>query len=89
MSSDEGYISDEEYTASLVAEGMESITEYTQAFSGQVDFINVKYKTDINLGDLCVIECSKWGININARLVEVIESINEQGVYTITPTFGL
>ena len=89
MSSDEGYISDEEYTASLVAEGMESITEYTQAFSGQVDFTNVKYKTDINLGDLCVIECSKWGININARLVEVIESINEQGVYTITPTFGL
>ena len=89
MSTDEGEISDEEYTASLISEGMESITGITQAFSGKVDFENVKFKTDINLGDICVIENSRWGLHINSRLVEVIESVNENGVYTITPSFGI
>lgn len=89
MSSDEGYIPEAEYIASLRQEGMESITEITQAFSGKIDFGNVKYKTDINIGDLCVIEYAKWGLHIDTRLIEVIESVNEQGVYTITPTFGI
>ena len=87
--SNDGEIPESEYLASLRAEGKAEITNYTTAFSGQVDFENVKYKEDINLGDLCVIENSKWGIHVNARLIEVIESVDETGAYTLNPTFGL
>jgi hypothetical protein len=73
----------------LLMEGLESMTTYTRAFSGEVDFESVKYKEDINIGDLCVIQNTKWGIYVNARLIEVIESIDESGKYTINPTFGV
>ena len=87
--SNEGEIPEAEYYNSLKSEGKEEITSYTKAFSGQVDFENVKYKTDVNIGDLCVIENAKWGIRVNARLIEVIESVSETGEYTLNPTFGL
>lgn len=87
--SNDGEIPEAEYLASLRNEGKAEITNYTKAFSGQVDFENVKYKEDIGLGDLCVIENSKWGIHVNARLIEVIESVDETGAYTLNPTFGL
>ena len=86
--SNDGEISDDEYTELLKEAGKESVTKYTTAFTGKVYFENIKYKTDINLGDLCVIQNSEWGIYINTRLVEVIESVDETGAYTITPTFG-
>ena len=65
------------------------ITSFTAAFTGVVDFRNIEYKKDVFIGDICVIENTKWGIYINSRLVEVIESIDESGQYTITPTFGI
>ncbi len=86
--SDDGEIPEEEYTELLKESGKESLTSYTTAFTGSVFFDNIEYKTDINVGDLCVIENSNWGIYINTRLVEVIESVDESGDYSIVPTFG-
>ena len=87
--SNSGEIGPAYYERMLRMEGMESMTTYTRAFSGEVDFESVKYKEDINIGDLCVIQNTKWGIYVNARLIEVIESIDESGKYTINPTFGV
>lgn len=87
--SDDGEISDDEYEELLEESGKESLTQYTAAFAGTVYFDNVKYKQDINVGDLCVIQNSRWGIYMNTRLVEVIESVSETGEYSIIPTFGV
>ena len=86
--SDNGEISEDEYLDMLVETGKESLTTYTTAFTGTVYFDSVKYKEDIGIGDLCVIQNSEWGIYINSRLVEVIESVDETGDYSIIPTFG-
>ena len=87
--SDDGEIPEEEYIELLKESGKESMTKYTTAFTGKVYFNSVTYKQDIGIGDLCVIENSRWGIYLNTRLVEVIESVNEAGEYSITPTFGV
>ena len=89
LQSDDGEITDAEYTKLMQESGKESLTKYTSAFTGTVYFDNVKFKEDINIGDLCVIENSRWGIYLNTRLVEVIESTNEAGEYSIEPTFGV
>ena len=87
--SNDGAISDAQYMAQLAEEGMEQLTEYTTAFSGIVDFVNVVYGRDVFMGDICTVENSKLGKYVNARLVEVIECIGETGQYTILPTFGI
>lgn len=87
--SNDGEISDAEYTKLLQEAGKESLSQFTSAFTGQVYFNNIRYKTDVNVGDLCVIEVAKWGMYLNARLVEVIESVSESGEYNIMPTFGV
>jgi hypothetical protein len=89
LQSNGGQIPEAEYIELLKESGRESLTTYTTAFTGSVYFDNVKYKEDVNLGDLCVIQNTRWGIYLNTRLVEVIESIDESGMYQITPTFGV
>lgn len=84
-----GEISDAVYYEQLREEGKESLTQFTQLFTGTVYFTNVEYGKDVKLGDICVIENSRWGIAINSKLVQVIESVNESGEYSILPTFGL
>lgn len=88
-STNEGEISDEVYYQQLRGEALESITTFTSAFAGQVDFSNIRFGTDINIGDICTIKNNRWGLSINVRLVEVIESVSESGKYTITPSFGI
>ncbi len=87
--SDDGEITEEEYMELLQESGKEDLTKYTTAFTGIVYFENISYKKDIKLGDICVIENSRWGLSVNSRLVEVIESVNEAGDYSILPTFGI
>ena len=89
LQSNDGEITDEEYDAQMREEGLESITTITTAFTGTVYFGNLEWKQDVNIGDICVIENKKWGIYINSRLVEVIESVAETGEYSIVPTFGI
>lgn len=87
-SSNNGAISEQEYMNQLRGQGMESITDFTSAFVGEVDFSSVEYRKDVNLGDICVISNTEWGIHIYGRLVEVIESIDNTGAYKILPTFS-
>lgn len=86
--SNDKIITQETYEKQLEGLGLEQVTTYTTAFSGEVDFTNVELGTDINVGDICVIENSRWGIFINSRLVEAIESVGEDGAYSAFPTFG-
>ncbi|MCB7430132.1 siphovirus ReqiPepy6 Gp37-like family protein [Erysipelatoclostridium ramosum] len=39
------------------------------------------------MGDIVTIENDRWGISINSRIIEVMESEDENG-YIVTPTFG-
>lgn len=87
--SDDGSISDAEYTKLLQEEGKILLTKYTAAFTGEVYFNNIVFRQDVNVGDMCVIEISKWNVWMNSRLVEVIESVSESGEYSIVPTFGV
>lgn len=89
LSTNSGEISTSEYNNALNEKGLESIVTITQAFSGEVDLnLNYTYKKDFFLGDIVTIENSKWGIFINSRIIEIIESEDENG-YKITPTFGI
>lgn len=87
--SNDGNISTSDYNKLLEEAGKEALTKYTTAFTGTVYFDGLTYRQDISLGDLCVIENAKWGIYLNTRLVEVVESVSETGQYTIEPTFGV
>lgn len=89
IQSNDGEITPTEYNKLLQQAGREALTSYTTAFSGEVYFGNLIYKTDVNIGDICVIQNTNWGIYINSRLVEVIESVDESGKYSIIPSFGV
>lgn len=89
IQSNDGEITPTEYNKLLQQAGKEALTSYTTAFTGEVYFGNLVYKTDVNVGDICVIQNTNWGIYINSRLVEVIESVDEAGKYSIIPTFGV
>ena len=88
-STNNGEISDAVYYAQLREEGLENITSVVQAFAGEVFLTNMELGTDFNVGDVCVIENRKWGITANARLIEVIESVGEDGTYSVVPTFDI
>lgn len=88
-STNNGQIDEQTYYNELRGEALQNITTFTSAFTGKVDFANVKYREDVNVGDIVTIKNTKWGIHINSRLVEVIESVNESGAYSITPSFGI
>lgn len=89
LSTNDGEITEEEYNAQMQEEGLENITQITSAFEGIVYFDNVEYKKDVYMGDVVVIENKDWNVSINSRLIEVIESVNEAGVYDTIPTFGV
>ena len=88
ISSNDGEILESEYMNQLAEAGKENLSSYETKFAGQVDFNNVRFKEDINLGDICTIENSKLGKSFNTRIIEVIESVDESGKYSIIPTFG-
>lgn len=88
QSSNDGEIPAADYYAELEADGLESVSAYNSAFVGEVYFgDNVQYRRDVGIGDICVIQNSAWGLSIAARLVEVIESVGEDGAYTVVPSF--
>lgn len=84
----DGTIPDSEYEAMLLSEAAEDITVVKEAVAGRVDFSNVVYRQDVFLGDIVTVKCEAWGIEMNPRLIEVIESTDETGMHTFTPTFG-
>lgn len=88
-SSNNGEIPAATYLAQLREEGLESISALTQAFAGTVFLGNIRLGIDFSIGDICTIENTRWHVAANARLIEIIESIDENGVYTVTPTFNV
>ena len=79
---------DDVYMSSLKNTGNERLSKYTSvtSFSGEViTSMGYKYKEDYNLGDIVNI-VNEFGVSINARITEVIESQDDNG-YTIEPTF--
>lgn len=86
--SNEQIITQETYIKQLQGLGLEEVTEYTTAFTGEIDFSNVVFGQDIFLGDICTINNEHWGMTLDVRLLEIIESVGEDGTYTVVPTFG-
>ena len=87
-STNDGEISESDYREQLIAEASEEITFIKEAVAGNVDFTNVVYRDDIFLGDICTVRWEQCGIEMHPRLIEVIESTDETGMHTYTPTFG-
>lgn len=84
----EEIITQETYEKQLEGLGLEETTDYTAAFSGEVDFTNVALGEDVFIGDIVTVENTNWGMRMNTRLIEVIESVGESGAYSAIPTFG-
>ena len=76
------------YLESLKNTGYEKMSEYKSvtSFVGEVIIgMTYTYKKDYNLGDIVNI-VNEYGISINARISEIVESKEEEG-YKMEPTF--
>ena len=79
---------DDIYMENLKSVGNEKMTEYVSvtSFTGNIIVgVNYKYKEDYCLGDIVKL-VNEYGISINVRISEIIESKDENG-YAIEPTF--
>lgn len=94
MSSNGGKITDEELEEQMKEQGIEELASITEAFEGGVSLVGYKYGKeedggDFFLGDIVTVQKNKWnGTSINARIVEVIESEDQNGKTTVL-TFGI
>lgn len=88
LSSNEGEISEADYTAQLVGRGAEKIAEHqiTESFDGEMDTGNTYIlDADYTLGDIVTIE-NEYGIRKNVRISAIVEAWDAEG-YTVIPTF--
>lgn len=94
ISSNEGELTDEEVESQMKEQGAEDLVSITEAFEGTVSLSGYKYGKpedggDVFLGDIVTVQKKKWnGIYVNARIVEVIESEDQNGKTTVL-TFGI
>jgi hypothetical protein len=59
----------------------------TQSFSGEVDTVaSYEYKTDYNLGDIVRV-INEYGIEAEARIIEIKESDDNENGYVVEPIF--
>lgn len=86
-SSNDNVISESDYKNMLMSEAKEHFKDITKGFNAEVDFSTYKYREEVDIGDLVYISKESWGIAQTARVVEVIESMDSSGTYTIVPTF--
>lgn len=88
VSSNNGEISDYEYTGMLKSRGKEKLAEHAvkQSLEAEIEpQTTYKYKTDWNLGDIVTVQ-NKYCITAKPRIIEVIECWDENG-YSVVPTF--
>lgn len=76
-----------DYYHALIAEGKQKLAEKAnvESFEGEIDSTAYVYKRDYNLGDIVTVS-NEYGISIDARIVEIIETWDSTG-YTIEPVF--
>lgn len=88
LSSNDGEITLSEYYKQLAERGTEKLAETTniENFDGEVVSHTYKYGTDYFLGDIVEV-INEYGMEAVTRVIEVIESEDETGAYTI-PTFS-
>lgn len=82
--------SDESYQKKLIQRGKEKLTESRISEStefSQEETTSIIYGVDYDLGDLCTVADQKTGIKYDARVEEVVISI-EKGTITCIPTIG-
>jgi len=88
LSTNDGEISEDEYTSQLNESGNEKLAECqtTESFESSVDpTTNYEYGKDYFLGDIVQIE-NAYGIQARVRITEIIESEDEGG-HVYMPTF--
>lgn len=88
ISSNEGEMSDKEYFAQLTQRGVEKLSETTETrnFEGETVDYTYKYGEDYYLGDIVEV-VNEYGMKAATRVLEVIQSEDDSGKYTI-PTFS-
>lgn len=88
VSSNDGEISEEEYYSQLAEKGNEKLAETvkTESFSGEVVEYQYTYDKDYSLGDIVEV-VNEYGMSAVSRIIEVIKSEDEAGIYII-PTFS-
>lgn len=89
ISSNDGGITETDYTALLTARGTDALTEHinNELFDGDVD-VSIQYlpNKDYYLGDIVQLQ-NDYGISARTRILELIESEDASGKRVI-PTFG-
>lgn len=87
VSTDEGEITNAEYYQMLSENGKEQLAQksVSTSFEGVVDTDLYEYKKDFDLGDIVSLE-NEYGIKVDARIIEIIETWNETG-YSLEPKF--
>ena len=89
---DEQTLTDEEYNTQLQTIGAQELAgaQIMQSFDGMINVNNgvYKYKENFNLGDLVTIQDNDAGLYMNTRIIEIIETQDENG-YNITANYGL
>lgn len=88
LSTNEGEISDDDYTAQLVARGAEKVAEHalSEAFDGEMDTGNTfVLDVDYTLGDIVTVE-NEYGIRKNVRISAIVEVWDADG-YAAIPNF--
>lgn len=88
LSTNEGEISADDYTAQLVARGAEKLAEHalSEAFNGEMETSNT-YTLDVDytLGDIVTVE-NEYGIRKNVRISAITEIWDAEG-YSAIPQF--
>lgn len=84
---DRGTLTEEEYIKQLKDRGYPALHNTDIKLSGKVNFNMLEYRQDVDIGDIVTIELAPLSKSYDARIIEVIESIDSSGAYSITPTF--
>lgn len=82
--------SDESYRGKLIQRGKDKLAESRIAETTEIspeETTSLIYGVDYDLGDLCTVADQKTGIRYNARVEEIVISI-EKGTITCIPTLG-
>ena len=88
VSSNEGEISEPDYSAMLATRGREKLAEFeiSKTFDAEIEpDVSFKYKTDYDLGDFVTVT-NEYGVTSKPRIVEIVECWDDTG-YTAIPTF--
>ncbi len=85
-----GDLTNNEYKALLIQRGNEALAQAVknETFESNVNLqSSLVYKSDFNLGDIVTCRNRDWNKVIDVRIAE-IEEVYENGIITLTPTFG-